>query len=401
MSLPIEGLPPSLTAAEQDQTPFRGGAVAAVAAGHTLNDTYVGFVPVLLPSFVNRFSLSNFQAGWLSAFTQIPSVLQPFIGHLADRVTLRWVVTLAPGVTATLMSLVGWAPNYAALAILLMVVGISNAAFHAVGSATAGRLSGRHLGRGLSLWMVGGELGGALGPLLAGSALTLLTLKSLAWLMVLGWIGSVALYFQLRAVAMHGRVIAERPHWRHSLGRMRRVMLLMAGLVTLRSMAMTAPWVFVPILLTAEGYSHLSSGAALTLFQVSGVAGTLCAGWVSDRMGRRVVLLFGLVVGPTSLLLFSFLRGWSQFLFLATAGAAGVAMHPVSMALIQEKFPESRGLANSLYLSMSFVISSGAAILVGYLGDAIGLRHAFAVSAAVMFGAIPVVLALPADRHCP
>jgi FSR family fosmidomycin resistance protein-like MFS transporter len=373
--------------------------VATVAAGHTLNDTYVGFVPVLLPSFVARFSLSNFQAGFLSACTQIPSVLQPFIGHLADRATLRWVVTLAPGLTATLMSLVGWAPNYAALAILLMMVGVSSAAFHAVGSATAGRLSERHLGRGMSLWMVGGELGGALGPLLAGGALTLLSLKSLTWLMVLGWVASAAFYWQLRAVAMHGRVTAQRPHWRHSLGRMRRVMLLMAGLVTLRSMAMTAPWVFIPILLTAEGYSHLASGAALTLFQVSGVVGTLCAGWVSDRVGRRVVLLFGSAAGPISLMLFSFLRGWIQFLFLATAGGASVAMHPVSMALIQEKFPESRGLANSLYLSMVFVISSGAAVLVGYLGDALGLRHAFAVSAAVMLAGLPLVLALPPDRH--
>jgi FSR family fosmidomycin resistance protein-like MFS transporter len=399
MSLPTE-IPPTDAAAEgQNDDRFQTAAVAAVAAGHTLNDTYAGFLPVLLPSFVARFSLNNLQAGWLSAFTQIPSVLQPFIGHLADRVTLRWVVTLAPGVTATLMSLVGWAPNYAALAILLMAVGVSSAAFHAVGSATAGRISARHLGRGMSLWMVGGELGVALGPLLAGSALTLLSLKSLAWLMVLGWIASAVLYHQLRAVAMHGRVIAERPHWRHSLGRMRRVMLLMAGLITLRSMAMMAPWVFVPILLTSEGHSHLSSGAALTLFQVSGVAGVLLAGWVSDRLGRRVVLLFGSVVGPVSLLLFSSFQGWIQFPFLATAGAAGVAMHPVSMALIQERFPESRGLANALYLSMVFVISSGAAVLVGYLGDAIGLRHAFAVSAGIMLVGLPLVMALPPDRR--
>jgi FSR family fosmidomycin resistance protein-like MFS transporter len=397
MSLTAEGPFPAPESAESAPDKFRAGAVATVATGHALNDTYVGFLPVLLPAFVTRFSLNNLQAGWLSAFTQIPSVLQPFIGHLADRVTLRWVVTLAPGVTATFMSLVGWAPNYAVLALLLLAVGASSAAFHAVGSATAGRLSARHLGRGMSLWMVGGELGGALGPLLAGSAMTLLTLKNLAWLMVLGWIGSAAFYFQLRSVATQGRVTAERPHWRYSLGRMRRVILLMGGLATLRSMAGMAPWVFIPILLTAEGYSHLASGAALTLFQVSGVAGTLCAGWISDRLGRRIMLLAGTVVGPISLVLFASFHGWVQFPFLAAAGAVGVQMHPMSMAMIQEKFPESRGLANSLYLSMVFVISSGAAILVGYLGDTIGLRHAFMVAAAVMLAGLPLVLSLPAD----
>jgi len=66
------------------------------------------------------------------------------------------------------MSLVGWAPNYLALALLLITVGLSSAAFHAVGSATAGHLSGAHLGKGLSVWMVGGEMGMVIGPLLAG-----------------------------------------------------------------------------------------------------------------------------------------------------------------------------------------------------------------------------------------
>ena len=71
-------------------------------------------------------------------------------------------------------------------------------------------------------------------------------------------------------------------------------------------------------------------------------------------------------------------------------------MHPVYMALVQESFPESRGLANALYLSMVFVISSVAAVAVGALGDAAGLRWAFVISALVTFLSVPLILLLPA-----
>jgi len=306
---------------------------------------------------------------------------------------------LAPAVTATLMSLVGWAPGYTGLAVLLTIVGLSSAAFHAVGSATAGHLSARHLGKGLSVWMVGGELGSALGPILAAGALTVLSLKGLSWLMVLGWVASFVLYLKLRNAPLHPVVSADRPGLRPSLGKMRRVLLLMAGLVMLRAMAVSAPSVFAPIFLKQEGSSSLVAGAGVALFQAAGMAGTLGAGWISDHVGRRVVLLFGALVGPASLLLFTALDGWARFPFLAMAGAATVSMHPVCMALVQETFPESRGLANALYLSMVFVISSGAAIVVGALGDSIGLRPAFVVSAVVTFLSVPLIFVLPRDRR--
>ena len=374
---------------------FHPGAVLTVAAGHTVHDTYVGFVPVLLPNFVERFALSNTKAGWLAACTQMPSILQPFFGHLADRLVLRWVVMLAPAVTATGMSLVGWAPGFPGLAALLVVVGLSSAAFHAVGSATAGHLSGPHLGKGLSVWMVGGELGSTVGPILAGGALAVLTLKGLSWLMVLGWAASFLLYRRLSAEPLHAVASVDRPKVRHALVRMRRVMLVMAGLVVLRAMAVSAAAVFSPIFLKEEGSSGLVAAAAVTSFQAAGMLGTLTAGWISDRVGRRVVLLVGATVGPAALLLFTVLEGWARFPFLALSGAATLSIHPVCMALVQETFPESRGLANALYLSTVFVVSSSAAVVVGILGDGIGLRPAFVVSALITLGSIPLILMLP------
>ena len=397
MSLAESTPPPSAEEPAPEDAIFRPADVITIAASHTVHDSFTGFVPVLLPSFVERFALSNAKAGWLAACTQMPSILQPFFGHLADRFVLRWVVMLTPAITATLMSLAGWAPSYPALALLFVVAGISSAAFHAVGSATAGRLSARHLGKGLSVWMVGGELGSALGPIMVAGVLTVLTLKGLSWLMVVGWLASFVLYLRLRNAPLHPVVSEDRPDWRLSLRGMRRVMLLMAGLVILRAMAVSAGSVFAPIFLKEEGSSGLVAGASVALFQAAGMVGTLGAGWMSDRVGRRAVLLFGVLVGSASLLLFTALDGWGRFPFLALAGATTVSMHPVCMALVQETFPESRGLANALYLSTVFVISSGGAVVVGALGDSIGLRPAFVVAAVVTLLSLPLILVLPRE----
>jgi len=394
----VEPVEPEPAEVKPPDSSFRAGPIVAISAGHAAHDTYIGFLPVLLPSFVERFGLSNTRAGALSAFTQLPSLLQPFFGHLADRLALRWMVTLAPGITATLMSLVGWAPSYAVLALLLTTAGISSAAFHAVASATAGRLSARHLGRGMSVWMVGGELGSALGPLLAAGALGLLALKGLAWLMLLGWAASFVLHLQLRRLPA-GSLPAGRPGWRRAVGGMRRVMGTVGAMGVLRGMALSAPWTFGPILLKEEGSSDLLAGAALTLYLTAGMIGTLGAGWLSDRLGRRAILLAATLAGPAGLLLFIFVGGWPRFVFLAVAGLGTVAIHPVCMALVQETFPENRGLANALYLSTVFIISSLAAVAVGALGDAIGLRPAFVVSGAVTFLSVPLIFLLPPDRR--
>ena len=139
---------------EDDQ--FQTGRVTSIAAGHAVHDTYTAFLAPLLPSFVEKFALTNAAAGLLAAFLQLPSLLQPVIGHLADRTTIRWIVVLGPGVTATAMSILGWAPTYAVLALILLVAGSSVAAFHATAPVAVGYLSGNRLGRGMGFWMVGG-----------------------------------------------------------------------------------------------------------------------------------------------------------------------------------------------------------------------------------------------------
>ena len=155
---------------------FQTDGVLTISMAHAVHDTYTAFLAPLLPSFIASLALSKTEAGLLMVFMQGPSLLQPVIGHLADRVNLRYLVILAPTVTAAMMSLLGVAPGYGALVLFLMVAGLSSAGLHAVAPVIAGNLSGRSLGRGMGFWMVGGELGRVLGPIVIVSAIRLLGL---------------------------------------------------------------------------------------------------------------------------------------------------------------------------------------------------------------------------------
>ncbi|MEN8235800.1 MAG: MFS transporter, partial [Actinomycetota bacterium] len=247
---------------ETGDTEFQTGRVASIAGGHAVHDTFTAFLPPLLPRFVETLSLSNTAAGWLSAFIQIPSLLQPVVGHLADRTTLRWIVVLGPGVTATLMSFLGWAPGYTGLALLLLLAGFSVGAFHATAPVAIGYLSGSKLGRGMGFWMVGGELGRTIGPLVVVSALAVMSLKSMAWLSLAGIATSVFLHFRLRNAGLRSRGDHEQIPWRTAVGAMRGFMVLMAGLIAVRSLGVMAMTIFLPLFLTGEGASVWVAGAA-------------------------------------------------------------------------------------------------------------------------------------------
>jgi FSR family fosmidomycin resistance protein-like MFS transporter len=108
-----------------DTEHFQTGRVLTISGAHAVHDTYTAFLAPLLPLFITSLALSKTGAGLLTVFLQGPSLLQPFIGHLADRVSLRTFVILAPAVTAVMMSLLGMAPSYAAMALLLVVAGTS------------------------------------------------------------------------------------------------------------------------------------------------------------------------------------------------------------------------------------------------------------------------------------
>jgi FSR family fosmidomycin resistance protein-like MFS transporter len=383
----------------EDEGSFDTGRVATFAAGHAVHDTYTGFLPPLLPALIAKLTLSKTEAGILTVFLQSPSILQPLFGYLADRISLRYLVILAPGVTATMMSMIGLAPSFGVLALLLVVAGLSSAGMHAVGPVMAGRLSKRKLGRGMSFWMVGGELGRTLGPIVIVTSVGLLTLEGTAWLMIGGWLTSALLFLRLRDVSGRPPDGAVSLPWRRALQQMRPLMIPLSGILLVRAFMSAAITTYLPTFLTEEGAMFWVAGAALSILEAAGVVGALVGGSLSDRLGRRVVLLLSMLTSPVLLFLFMSLRGWWQISMLPLLGFASISTTPVIMALVQESHPENRALANGIYMAMSFLIRSVVVILMGAIGDLYGLRPGFILSGILVLLGTPLLLLLPRPQH--
>ena len=374
---------------------FQTGRVFAISAGHAVHDTYTGFLPSLLPEFIANLSLSKTEAGLLTVFMQGPSLLQPFIGHLADRVSLRYLVILAPTVTAAMMSLLGVASSYGVLAMLLVVVGASSASMHAVGPVMAGRVSGRNLGRGMGFWMVGGELGRTLGPIVIVTTIQLLTLEGTPWLMLGGLLASAVLFVRLRDVPGRPSNGGQGLPWRRALRAMRPLLIPLIGIIVARSFVSAALTTFLPTFLSEEGAGRLLAGGALSILEAAGVVGALSGGSISDLLGRRLVLFISMLVTPLLMFVFLAVSGWGQFPLLLALGFTSLSVTPVIMALVQESFPENRALANGVYMALSFILRSGVVVALGWLGDLFGMRLAFTASGAITLLGLPLILLLP------
>jgi FSR family fosmidomycin resistance protein-like MFS transporter len=388
MTSNVETLQPAASTEDKFQTE----QIMTIVGGHFVHDTYSAFAAPLLPLLIQKLSLSLTVAGSLWIFFSLPALLNPFIGYVADRVSMRYLVILAPAVTATVMSSLGLAPNIVVLAILLFVAGISIAAFHAPAPAMIGRLAGTQLGKGMSFFMAGGELGRTVGPILAVWAVSVFTLEGMYRIMVVGWATSLILYWRLHNISAR---TGNRQSLRAFLPAARRVFVPLLGIVVPRQFILTALTVYLPTYMSLQGASLWVAGASLSILELAGVAGALTGGIISDRLGRKVVLILASVSSSALMILFLGADGWLLVPILLALGFTALSTGPVMLALVQEYLPENRATANGLYVFLAFFSRSLAAFVLGIMGDKIGLQSTYLWATIISLLVIPAVFLLP------
>ncbi len=370
-----------------------------VAGGHFVHDGFSAFLPPLLPLIQERLGASYAGAGSLVILTQLPSLLNPFIGYLADRVSLRYFIILAPGITGTLMSLIGLMSNYFMFAILLLSAGLSMAAFHAPAPAMVGRLAGKRVGTGMSIFMASGELGRTVGPVVAVAAVGWWGIEGIWRMAVVSWGVSAILYWRLHTVSARPTG-SKQSDLRSIAPRLRLVFGALAGIMVPKMFMAVAITTYLPTFMTdAVGSSLWLGAAALTILEGAGVVGALATGTLSDRVGRRTILFVLLSVSPALLIAFLYSSGTLSVLLLIGLGLMAISQTPVNMAIVQENFPDNRAVANGIFMAMNFVIRAFAIGVVGLLADRFGLHNAFLWSAIAAFLSVPAVFWLPKNTQ--
>ncbi len=384
-----------------DQSPtteeaFHTDQVMTIAGGHFVHDTYSAFLSPLLPVLQERLSTNYAMTGSLAIFSQIPSLLNPLIGHMADKISLRYFIILAPAITGTLMSALGLTSSYVGLAMLLFASGLSIAAFHAPAPAMIARVSGNRVGKGMSIFMAAGELGRTLGPIVVVAGVEWFGLGGLWRLAIVGWLVSGILYFRLHNVSARPTVVGQRPSWQNMLPKAKKIFPALSWLMLARVFMQVALTTYLPIFMSdVLGSSLWLAAASLTILEGAGVVGALATGTISDRLGRSRVLFF--LLGAAPLLMIAFLYGpsWLALPLLIALGLTAISPQPVFLALVQDEFPENRALANGAYLAMNFLIRALAIGVVGWLADRYGLTNAFFWSALLVFLSLPAIRYLP------
>ena len=384
---------------------FETARVVLLSIGHGIHDMYPAFLAPLLPILQAKLSLSNTLAGSLATFLRSSSFVQPFIGYLADRTNARLFVILAPGATALFMSLIGVAPSYALVALLLALVGLSHASYHAPAPAMIAHVSRERIGAGMSLFMTGGELGRALGPILIVVIVQWFGLERSYLAAIPGLVFS-ALLFRLVGPIQHTAKPVEHADLRAILRDRRGPLLLLLAFVWTRALLVGSLGVFTPTYLTTRNLSLMQAAAGYAVLELAGAAGAMAGGTISDRLGRRRTLLLAQSIAVPCFFAMAF--GPRPFIFplLALTGLVVFSTAPVALATLQEWLPEARSLAGGLYFSLNYIATGLAALLFGMLADRIGVQTAFNLLGLIPLATIPFALLMrdpprsaPVDTH--
>ena len=371
---------------------FQTGHVMPIVGSHFVHDVYTASIPALLPAIMEKLSLSLTMVGTLTAILQIPALLNPFIGYLADKVSLRYFVIFAPAVTATIVGGLGCANSYTMLAILLFATGISVACYHAPAPAIIGRVAGNQVGKGMSLFMAAGELARAAGPLMAVWAISMWTLEGFYRVAIFGWIASFILYLRLRSIPAR----MEKPgDFRVILPVLKSLFLPLLIVIFFRNFMHEALATYLPIYMNSKGASLWIAGGALSILEMAGVAGALSSGTLSDWLGRKMILLAAALGSAVGMLIFLNVEGWLLIPALLFLGFFTLSTAPVMLAMVQDHMVTNRAVGNGLYMMITFFIRIVALVAIGIMGDKFGLEQVYLWSAFLMLLSIPAIVALP------
>ncbi|MBN2418532.1 MAG: MFS transporter [Deltaproteobacteria bacterium] len=374
---------------------FQWGGVLLISFCHMIHDVYTSFLSPLLPLLIEKLSINLTQAGLLGTIVQLPSLLNPLIGRWADKGDrARFFIILGPVMTSVPMSLLGLAPNYSVAMLILFVVGISTSVLHVPGPVMVGKLSGYRKGLGMSLFMIGGEFSRTIGPLTAVWAVSRWGLEGYYPVMIVGIVASFMVYIRFRNIPIE--IIVKKPvSLRESYGEIKHVMKPLTFILFSRGFMHGSLATFLPVFIKQETGSLWLAGAALALYEASGVLGIFTAGPLSDRIGRKRVLAFQLMFAPFFLFMFILSTGWLKAGALILTGFSLLSTTPVMLAMIQEHAKNSPSAANGFYMMTSFIARSAVVVLIGYCGDLVGLKITYFLSAGMGLIGIPFLFMLP------
>jgi len=378
---------------------FNTKNVIIISLAHLTHDTYSAFLAPILPILIEQLGITLLMAGMLDVIRKIPTLFNPFIGMIADRVRVSIFIIIAPLITTLCMSFIGMSHNIIILTILIFVSGISATLFHVPSPVMIKHFAGDKIGQGMSFYMLGGELARTLGPMIILGGVSLWGLAGTWRLAPLGVAASLLLFFQFRKVQIHKPV---RKKGARGVGKtfisILPLLLTIGAIIFFRSAMKSALTIYLPTYLTSKDQSIWIAGISLSALQFSGAAGTFLAGPISDRIGRKTVLLISAVINPLLMLLFINISGMLVIPVLILSGFFLFTSGPVLLAVIHDIDSEHGSFINGIYMTFNFFFGSIMTLIIGLMADKIGMDATYRAAVYISAVAIPCVIFLKSDE---
>ena len=359
--------------------------ILAVSLGHFLNDVMQSMLASIYPLLKAGFDLQFWQIGLLTlTFQGTASLLQPLVGTFTDRRPLPW--SLPAGMASTFCGLLmlAFAGHYALLLAGAALIGFGSSIFHPEASRVARLAAGGRYGMAQSVFQVGGNVGTAIGPLLAAFIVVPRGQASVAWFSAAAFIGMVLLWQVSGWYARYRRDAARRPAATEAASLPRRkvvsTLVVLALLIFAKytyTASLTSYYTFYTI--REFGVSVQVAQVLLFLYLGSFALGTVIGGSVGDRIGARTVIWFSILgVLPFTLALPYANLFWTAVLTVPI-GMILASAFPAIIVFAQELMPGRVGMVAGLFFGFAFGMGGIAAAGLGVIADWKGIAFVYHV----------------------
>ncbi len=386
-----------------------------ITVGHSLTHWYPATFYLLLPLIGKELGLSYSQIGLVMTCQYIAGALSNIPGGMfVDTVGRKgFLLALSLFWIGFPYLLMGFTHSYWLLLACISLVGVGNNLWHPTAIPTLANRFPERKGLVLSLHGMGGNVGDALAPLAIGALLATLTWRQIVFVnivpgvliacLILAYLGSLRVIGDAakKSAAAEGQTLAQYFGGLRELLRNRGVMLLTVS-SAFRTMTQSALLTFLPVFLAYEmGYSPFWVGACMFMLQAAGFAASPVAGHLSDRMGRRSILMSSMGMTAVVLIFMAIAGRSSAFIFfIAVLGFFLYAIRPVLQAWILDSAPKNMGGTSIGVLFGAQALGSSIAPLVGgMIADRYGLMATFYFLAATIVVANLFIFFIPIGEN--
>ena len=347
---------------------------------HLLNDLIQSLIPALYPLLKQEFSLDFTQIGIITlAFQMTASLLQPTVGWYTDKHPQPY--SLALGMCSTLIGLLllSVAHNYAVILIAAALIGTGSAVFHPEASRVARMASGGRYGTAQAFFQVGGNAGQAVGPLLAAFIVLPRGQSAIAWISLAALVGMflltrIGMWYSLqsRPGATSSRASLRTQH----LSRARvfflvSVLMLLLFSKNVYSSSLTSFFTFY--LIERFNLPIQAAQIQLFIFMASIAVGTLLGGALTDRIGRKPMILISILGALPFTLALPFADLFWTGVLTMVIGLLMASAFPAILVYAHELIPGRVGLVSGMFFGLAFGLGGLGAAVMGVIADAHGI----------------------------